>query len=376
MQPELPAGKGKMERFVMPFSATLHRVGDNKFRQDSTPCVLLVHNEAHILRDVLRHYRQFDHVSFLVVDDRSDDATHELLRTAPDVTVFQPSEGTTYAQHKRQWRQELLDYFGANRWCLVPDADEKLIWTDFEDRPFRELLNDLETEGAEAFVCTMVDMYCDGTVAAQVYSGEKPLEIEFSFFDDQKKDPLCCRLFASAPFFRKKYPAPRMQARGGMRDRLFFSENRDRSTFIKHLFKLLGATRNPNPKGMRLVCERLLRLLLRSPNARLPEIVLTKIGLIKWKPGSCFSGGAHAVSKPYKISSETGVFLHFPITRGETGVRYLVDRGQHVAGGAYYKAILDSSSGGHPSLFYEGSSKYTSSRSVEAFMRPPKFLKR
>ena len=237
----------------VPFSATLDRIGDDKSKHTDIPCVLLAHNEAHILGDFFRHYRDFGDISFLVVNDCSNDHTAELLHSAPDVTVFQPTKDSTYARHKRQWRQEILDIFGANRWCLVADADERLIWNGFETHTFRKLLSDLNAEGAEALVCTMIDMYRDGPITAQIYTGQEPLEQEFPLFDDATKDPLSYRLFLAPRFFRRQWPTPQMITVGGMRDRLFFSHNRRRNALITYAFAQLGAARNPNPTGVTLV---------------------------------------------------------------------------------------------------------------------------
>ena len=49
--------------------------------------------------DFFRHYRDFGDISFLVVNDCSNDHTAELLHSAPDVTVFQPTKDSTYARH-------------------------------------------------------------------------------------------------------------------------------------------------------------------------------------------------------------------------------------------------------------------------------------
>ena len=113
------------------------------------PCLVLTHNEGAVLVDFFRHYRAIGRMNFLVVDDRSDDGTFDFLMNQPDATIFRPKEGSNYAQHKREWRAILLDHFADDRWAIVPDVDEHLIWHDFETRSLHALLNDLESEGAE-----------------------------------------------------------------------------------------------------------------------------------------------------------------------------------------------------------------------------------
>ncbi|MFZ5710654.1 MAG: glycosyltransferase family 2 protein [Pseudomonadota bacterium] len=86
-----PAGLAAVDPGLLRLAGPVH------LDPDATPCVLLVHNEMAVLPELLDHYRRCGPVSFLVVEDRSTDATPAFLAAQPDVTVFHPAAGTATA---------------------------------------------------------------------------------------------------------------------------------------------------------------------------------------------------------------------------------------------------------------------------------------
>jgi len=90
----------------------------------------LAHNEINLITHTLNHYRSFGGVTFVAVDDGSDNGTTDVLRSADDVTYPHPKEGSTFHDHKRQWCSETLDLVSRGRWVLLPDVDEFLVWHD------------------------------------------------------------------------------------------------------------------------------------------------------------------------------------------------------------------------------------------------------
>jgi hypothetical protein len=351
-------------------SALLEQVRNAQPAEGQIVCILLVHNEIHILPDFFRFYRAFGEIQFIVVDDRSDDGTAAYLATQTDVLVFRPKEGSTYSAHKREWRAELLDHFANGAWAIVPDADERLIWRDFETRPFQSLIADLDAEGAQGFYCTMVDMYKDGPLSGQVYSGAGPLEVEFPFYDDPQKDPSSHRFLAAPSRFVKRWPTPPMIMYGGMRDRMFSGTQARRSVWERFVFSVLPTIRNVQPEGLTRLFEYVLRRVMKRRYGGVPAINLTKIPLVRWRTGLSFYGGAHALSERMPLSQETGALLHFPITKGGVGVQYTAQRGQHTQGGAHYRSILDKESPQDQTFSYSGSSRFAKSGDLGALLRP------
>jgi len=69
---------------------------------------------------------------------------------------------------------------------------------------------------------------------------------------------------------------------------------------------------------------------------------------------------------PFRIplSLEHGVLMHFALTRGTEGIRYIVERGQHAFQADYYRAMSEYS---HINPVYSGTSSYFGTPSFRVF---------
>lgn len=327
-------------------------------------CLLLLHNEAHLLPDLFEHYRAMGDLHFIVVDDHSTDGTADLLRGASDVTVFRPIDGSTYARDKREWRGSLLDALAVGKWCLVIDADERLVWRGYPDRSLDQVIADLEASDAHALVATMLDMYAECPIEEHVVA-DRPLREAFAFYDDPRKDPLAYRGALTPKSMRRRFPLPNAFVMGGMRSRLFEGAITSRQWLTRWLQRdALKRPRHIPPTDL-LKAEVITRLT--RPRGTKPPLNLTKVPLVKWQAGLRYNGGAHHVSHPLTPAGENGVLLHYPITRGVDGIAYLANRGQHAQGGAYYQSILDKGPRTGISPVYFGTSRLTTIAELEPF---------
>ena len=346
----------------------LTQVNTPKRQEGAVPCVTLLHNEENILTDFLDHYRALGDVSFLVVDDRSTDASREILLSAPDVTVFEPRSGSTYATHQSVWRSELLDRFATGRWVLVPDIDEHFVYVDAETRGLQALVQSLEAEGAEALLTLMIDMYADQPLKDHVYRGGG-LRQAFSLFDGPALAPFGYRLLPPPHRFRQRYPTPSVMAYGGFRERLFFSKPESASRLQRWLLDHFAHMGRPLEPGLQ---DRILNAATRRVTRGLYSshpFTTTKLGLLKWRRGMSFSGGAHAVSARLRLSNRVAAFLHYPVTRGADGLAYLVERGQHTDGSLFYRRILDAEKQLARSPVFAHSRRYEDSGSLSGLIR-------
>jgi hypothetical protein len=72
----------------------------------------------------------------------------------------------------------LLRRYGDGYWCLVLDADEMIVYPDFEIVSLRELCNFLDRESFDALDCVLLDMYPDRPLSEISYTqGTDPLQI-------------------------------------------------------------------------------------------------------------------------------------------------------------------------------------------------------
>lgn len=323
------------------------------------PCVALTHNEARILPEFLAHYRNLGVDRFFIVDDRSTDGSADLLRTHPDVTLFAPVEGSSYARDKRFWRSELLDRFSDGRWVVVPDVDEHLVFCDCESIGLDSLVAELEAEGAEALHAVMVDMYRDTPMDRQIHDGPTLMD-SFPLFDG----PDHYYRIGAPVNFRKKYPVPHSMVIGGMRQRMFEPFGLTAGSPELRVLRTACDIDGPMSGGLAFrVTTGLARLRLRRLLRKTKLYNCSKLPLVRWRRGITYFGGAHAISTPLPLSRHRAALLHFKFAGGVAASRYAAARGQHAGGAELYKRMVDQIDAA-PSPLFEGSLRYHSNVSL------------
>jgi len=345
----------------------LVRKSDERITSSSLICLTLVHNELNILPDFFEHYRSLGKVSFIIVDDHSNDGSTEYLLKQPDVTVFQPKEGSKYSEHKRIWRRDLMNHYAAGKWCLVPDADEHFVYLGMEQKNIHSFIDALEEEGVETILTAMLDMYADKPINEHMYEGGG-LAKSFPYFDDQSRDYMSYRLQKVPRRYLKNYPTPQMFFCGGMRERVFYSDFKNMlalQKWIMQKFMHLGRSLEPSWKNK---LENSFAKIAIKNLAKADAYNNTKLGLIKWREGARFSGGAHSVNQEFRISKSRAAFLHYKFTKGVGGLNYIAERGQHAGGSALYKQILDQPELLEQSPVFENSKMYEDSDSLKALL--------
>ena len=312
---------------------------EEKLVPNGIPCVSLVHNEENIINEFLAHYRSLGPISFLIVDDHSTDSTCSILLRQNDVTVFRPILQASYSTQKALWRKELLDQYASNRWCLVPDIDEHLIYTCFERRTILDLIDDLEREHAHGLFSIMVDMYDDRPLSQHKYDGGG-LREAFPFFDGPCSLPSGYSLIRKGNRHLRKYPTPEYFATGGLRWRLFFSDSVEvRGHAIQWLLRNRCSVDRIWGSGRKGTLESW--VIRRAKHVLRTDVLnIAKIPLLIWPTGAMFSGGTHSVNTFRLLSRETGALLHYKFTRGVDGFEYIATRGLHYGGSVRYRAML------------------------------------
>ena len=340
--------------------SSVRLVAERQIPASGVLCMALAHNEMNRVEDFLRHYRSLSVVHFLILDDNSTDGTAEYLRTQSDVTLFAP-QGTTYREHKVVWRSDILDAHASGRWVVVPDLDELFVYPHCDFRRIDALAAHLDCEGAEAMFTPMVEMYADAPLNRVVYQPGQSMLAAFPFFDAGGY-----RLVRPRYKQLKMFPTPALDMYGGPRERMFydFSSKRIRGPrgWAIRRFANLGRSLVPSP--LERAGNTLARFAL-SGKAPRPPLVMSKIGLLKWRKGLRFSGGPHAVSEPMTLSAIWGALLHFKFMDLPGEVAYRAMRRQHAGGSKHYKK-LEARGGFDRSAVYEGSRRYASWRDLLA----------
>ena len=120
---------------------------------------LVVRNEKLRLPSTLRHHRSLGVRRFFALDNGSTDGTLDYLCGEPDVHVFSTNSSYAESNYGVAWTNELLNAFGNGHWTLTIDADEQFIFPHYEWIAFSQFCGFLDSIGAEAVPCLLLDMY-------------------------------------------------------------------------------------------------------------------------------------------------------------------------------------------------------------------------
>jgi Glycosyl transferase family 2 len=103
------------------------------------------------------HHRALGVRDFIIADNGSTDSTLAFLRAQQDVTLIETR--VPYHAYENPLKRYLVRHFGEDRWCLFVDADELFDWPLRKGRTIEMLTGYLDSTGATAVVCQMVDMF-------------------------------------------------------------------------------------------------------------------------------------------------------------------------------------------------------------------------
>jgi len=272
-----------------------------------------VRNERARLPAFLAHYRGLGVTQFFFVENDSDDGTLDYLAQQPDVALWRTRGSYRRSRYGVDWLRALKRRYGTGRWCLTVDADELLIYPNWETRPLTALTAWLEDHGCASFRSLLLDLY-PGPEAGAGASGADPLA-PIPWFDRGNYRAQTNALYGEE------------WIQGGPRERAFFADQ---------------------PR--------------RAP-------ALNKIPLIKWAPGYAYVSSTHnllprRLNRP-RPTMPTGVLLHTKLGPGFTALAAREARRKEHFGQAYeYRSYLASVTDPED-LWHPGSERYKGWRQLE-----------
>lgn len=256
-----------------------------KLQKETFSVVCMVFNEISILKHFLEYYRSLGIKCFIFVDNLSTDGTREYLLQQSDVILYSTDTEFKASHYGVDWQQAILTAHCLNKWVLLADADEFIVYPECEDKPIQEYVAAVEQKGFDAVSLYMVDMYPKGSLAAANLDQQNPFE--------------CC------PYFDKEPLIPRGCASG------VFSNDR------------------------RVVGSQLRHRLIEGSKAS--EYTAQKYALLKFRPWMHLSEGLHDVSDIVPDEQHLA-FAHFKYHAAfQEKVRLEVSRGQHYDNAKEYK---------------------------------------
>ncbi len=286
-------------------------VADNlrAIRSSDVLCFTTVRNESARLPFFLEHYRALGVGHFFIVDNGSEDGSADLLRNQQDVTLYRTTASYRASRFGVDWLNWLKWRYANGHWCVVADADELLIYPDWQTRGLGELTNQLQGKGHRMMGALMLDLYPKGPPDAQDYApGQDPTEV-LRWFD------------AFGYWAQRQRKLGNLWVQGGPRARLFFADRPEKSP------------------------------------------TLNKIPLVYWKRGYAFVNSTHSALPSHLNDVWTapisGVLLHTKFLNGVAErARLEQQRDEHFQVGAayadYYEALTR-----NPDFWFDGSVAYT-----------------
>lgn len=283
-------------------------------------CFACIRNEAARLPFWLDHYRKLGVSHFLIVVNESTDGSTDFLEKQPDVSIWTTSESYRKTRFGMDWLGALQRKYAHGHWCVTVDADELLVYPQYDSRDLHALTNWLDQKGRASFGATMLDLYPKGHVGDQRYqAGDDPTNI-LGWYD----------AFSYWVQLQPKYWNLWLQ--GGPRARMFFADAPDQAP------------------------------------------TLNKIPLVRWSREFTYVSSMHTMlprylNQTYDLANETkatGVLLHTKFL-DEIIAKSAEERlrGEHfgdpVKFAAYYDALVE-----NPVLWTEGSHQYKGWRALVA----------
>jgi len=161
---------------------------------------------------MLEYYRSIGFAGFVFVDNASTDDTLALLEAQDDVVVHVTDASYAAASSGVDWQQVLLREFARDRWALVVDADEQLVFPGDREKGIRALIDRAESRGDAAVMAPLVDVYPAGPLSQAVYRPGQPFLSVADRFDGPDTHYL--------RVVQRDCETPHVEVRGGLRLRV------------------------------------------------------------------------------------------------------------------------------------------------------------
>lgn len=163
----------------------LTRLTDQPIRiaRNAVPVVTTVRNEIGLLPHFLSHYRRLGVAMFLFIDNGSTDGSLEYLGDQPDCHLFQCLDSYREAAYGMAWVNRVLAEYCEERWVVVADCDELLIYDGCETTGISAFCAGVQARGFDTVAGAMVDMYSGGDYRAVQLSADDDICDVMGYFD-------------------------------------------------------------------------------------------------------------------------------------------------------------------------------------------------
>ena len=131
--------------------------------QENPIIVLCIKNDLKRIQVLVDHYRSLGVEKFAFLDNGSDDGTFEWLMEQPDIDLFKCYEPYQTAV-KEGWINRIVSHYGFDRWYVVTDSDELIVFQGMERHPLSDLVKVLIQKGYKRIEGLTLDAYTEGNL--------------------------------------------------------------------------------------------------------------------------------------------------------------------------------------------------------------------
>jgi hypothetical protein len=139
-------------------------------------------NESGRVGEFLQHYRLLGVQRFFFVDNASTDGTSDFLMRQLDVDLFSTDDPFDW-RRKHGWIDRLIDDHGRDRWYLLADADEHVVFAGNDTACLSDVTAAVASKGGTRVRGCLIDMYSQGPVLATYREPGTSMRDTYPYFD-------------------------------------------------------------------------------------------------------------------------------------------------------------------------------------------------
>lgn len=154
---------------------------NNNHSTEGLILLCVVKNDLERMKMFYDHYRKIGVRHFVIIDNNSDDGTHEWLLEQADSDIYLARD-KFYSKRKYGWINKVISIYGFNRWYLYADSDELFVFEGIENHNIQDLIKYVERKKLTRVAALMVDMYSREGLFNQK-DQKKSIIDEYAYFD-------------------------------------------------------------------------------------------------------------------------------------------------------------------------------------------------
>lgn len=155
----------------------------NKINEKEIILVCLVKDDLRRIKEFYKYYTKIGITNFVFIDNNSTDGTFEFLKELKNTTIFRTLD--KYTTIRRQaWISKVMAYYGYNKWFLIVDSDEFLVYNNCENVKINKFIEKMEDRKEHRIKSLMIDMYADEKFLGKQENDEESIMQKYCFFDN------------------------------------------------------------------------------------------------------------------------------------------------------------------------------------------------